>query len=144
MKEIFCCGTGQRSPYCSMCGKKLQAYPLSDLLNHCREQAEKHMAKFKSLLARFGPALVARDDVFGRGLCVIMGIDLGGLPLRPGNPISTNRKEYLKARDEARKWLSYAGALERIMKHAATLPPDPEDGAGGQPNSPADVRNLEL
>jgi len=144
VKEIFCCGTGQRTPYCSMCGKRLQSYPLSDLLNHCREQAEKAEDKFKKLVNAGLNRLPTADDNLGREMCARLGVTVHRPTFGQSAPNGSVLKEYRKLRDDAHKWRSYADALERIMRHVSTMPPE-DSPDGDRPQAPqGDGRTLEL
>ncbi len=145
MKEIFCCGVGQRTPYCATCGNRLQAYPLSDLLNHCREQAEKAVAKLKPLVVGFGPYILHRYRDEPHALPMFRAVDIAPSSVRPGTRslTSTQQKEVDKVVADAVKWTSWAHALERVMRHAATLPSDSDPPPAARPDD-GGTRNLEM
>ena len=44
MTVLKCCGGEYETPFCPMCGRKLQSHPLSELLLMCREEAESFFA----------------------------------------------------------------------------------------------------
>lgn len=144
MREIFCCGTGQRTAYCATCGKRLQAYPLSDLLNHCREQAHKAAAKLKAATVTYTTAILHKHRDDPAYLPMFRAIDVAPASCQRGTRTLTSgqQKDVTKLIAAAHQWASWA-ALEGIMKHVATLPPEPAPPAPGA--EPADgARNLEV
>lgn len=145
MREIFCCGTGQRTAYCATCGARLQAYPLSDLLNHCREQAEKAVAKLKSALASYGPQILFKYKTEETALPLFRAVDVAPSSVQRATRSlsSSQQKDVDKALTAAYQWTSWTHALQRIMKHAATLPPD-DAPAAPSAVAPAEGRNLEV
>ncbi len=148
MNIVKCCGIDQRSPFCNMCGRRLQAFPLSDLLVHCREQAEKHEKKVRAVVEKLDRgALPVTAEL--QAVLAHAGLNL---PQRSSSQVTralsaNQRAELDKSYTPAVEWRSYASALENLMRLAASLPPD-QAGLLNPPDASArtdgEVRNLEL
>lgn len=144
MKVIICCGQENRSPFCAMCGARLQSFPLSDLLNYCREQADKHEVVVKKMVDSYGAEVLGPLTDSIRALLTSIGLSPATTRSVHRNPLPSERTRITKARDEAIRWRSYATALERLMRYASTLPPEGDGAAGAPPSDPAGGRNLEI
>lgn len=146
MNVIRCCGQENRSPFCSMCGRRLQAFPLSDLLIYCREQADKAEAKLKPAAVKFGPHMFLPLTAETIAMCTRLDIDVSrsalGTQQRSYN--STQRAEINKLLMPAAQWRTWATALEQLMQHVTTLPPGAAAGVAGALPDPVDGRNLEI
>lgn len=141
MEVIRCCGQDQRAPFCSLCGRRLQAFPLSDLLIHCREQADKAEEKLKSQVAKYGPGVLGSVPASERALFQRLDVAPAAATVMARNLTPDQRKDFDKIVSAAVRWRSWERALGNLMRHAAALPPE---ALAAPPPAAPEGRNLEV
>jgi hypothetical protein len=125
-----------------MCGRRLQEFPVVDLLRYCREESAKADKKLKTLLVHYGTGafkLPYPGEI--RALAERLEVTLGSHFLKR-EMYATDRSKFDRAVTEAMRWHDWFMALGQLMQHASTMPdavnpqPAPQDSQAG--------RNLEV